>query len=110
MGELEIIEERPLTLAELKTKLGSRKATKEENIRTKKMIDYLDNFSKLKPKENEEIKKKINELNISRLKEKSIAKIIDIKPEDIDSLRMILTGDNTTIKQDDLKKILECLK
>lgn len=60
-------------------------------------------------KDAEEIKKKLRGLDITRLNEKHIAKIIDVMPTDVESLKLIFAGE-TSVKQEDLEKVLECLK
>ena len=111
MGRIEIIEEKAITLTEAKELLDKiEKRDKELSPRTQKTKEYLNKFSKLTKKEIKELKDKIAKLNITRLKQKTIAKLIDIKPKDLDSLRTILTAENLTLKQEDLQKIIECLK
>jgi DNA-directed RNA polymerase subunit F len=111
MGEINIIEEKPLTLAEVEESLKSiKKRDKDLSERGTKVSEYIKKFNKTDLKKVEEIKKKISDLGLSRLKEKQIAKIININPKDIDSLRTILSGDNLTLKTEDLTRLLECLK
>jgi len=111
MGRIEIIEEKALTLTEAKELISKiEKRDKEISQRTQKTKEYLNKFAKLDKKEIKELTEKLTKLNILRLKEKTIAKLIDIQPRDIDSLRTILTAENLTLKQEDLQKIIECLK
>jgi DNA-directed RNA polymerase subunit F len=111
MGRIEIINEKPLTLAETKELIEKiEKRDKEISTRTQKTKEYVNKFAKLSIKEVNELKTKLLNLNLTRLKEKAIAKIIDIYPKDLDSLRTILTSENLTLKQEDLQKIIECLK
>lgn len=111
MGRIEIIEEKALTLTEAKELISKiEKRDKEISIRTQKTKEYLNKFAKFTKKEIKELTEKLTKLNILRLKEKTIAKLIDIQPEDLDSLRTILTAENLTLKQEDLQKIIECLK
>ena len=110
MTEIEIVGEKPLTLPEVKEMLAEIKKNAELGFRANKTTDYTELFVKQKPSEAAEVKKKIEELNIMRLKEKVIAKIIDLTPTDAESLKMILATENITVKQEDLGKILECLK
>lgn len=105
MSQIHIIEEKPLALPEVKKIIE-----KKETSRIKKTISYINKFTKLDVKKVNELKEKIEKLGLTRLKEKTIAKIIDIQPKDHDSLRMILSQENLTVKQEDLQKILECLK
>jgi len=111
MTNIELINEVPLTMAELKEKLEDiKKRDKEISERAQKTIDYLNKFAKLKDKEALKLKEDILKLNIPRLKEKQVIKIIDVMPKDIESLKLIFSADNVTIKQEDLQKILELLK
>ena len=108
MPEIEIIQETPLTLNELKTKLDAvKKRDKELSFRSNKTSEYLTGFTE---KKKEDLKKKIQDLEISRLKDRQIVKIVDVQPEDIESLRTLFVGENLTLKQEDMKRIIECLK
>lgn len=111
MPIIEMINERPLTMAELKHKLAEiEKRDGELNFRSKKAKEYLDQFTQLKPIEITKIKENIAKLDISRLRDKHIAKIIDINPKDIDGLKITLSGENLTLKPEELNKIFEALK
>jgi len=111
MAEIEIVEELPLSLPEVKEIL--EKINKRDKVLSNKgtrVLDYISKISNMDEKELNELKNKLNNLGVLRLKEKHVAKIIDIMPKDIDSLKTIFVGDNLSLKQEDLKKILECLK
>jgi DNA-directed RNA polymerase subunit F len=110
MSDIEIIKETPVSLTELKEKFEALPKKKEPAMRAKKMEDYLTHFAKYKSKEVREIKEKIKQLNLIRLNERCIGKVLDLHPEDIESLRMILTSENITVKPEDITRILECLK
>tara|TARA_Y100000310_G_C20226862_1_gene598363 strand:+ start:81 stop:416 length:336 start_codon:yes stop_codon:yes gene_type:complete len=110
MPEIEVINEDPLTLSELKEKVQAiEKADPELPVRTKKTLEYLNIFAKLKGKEVDALKEKLTKLDLLRLKDKNIVKIIDMQPEDVESLKTILAGDNAALKQEDFKKIIECV-
>ena len=53
--------------------------------------------------------KKVEELDISRIKPIHLVKIVDIMPESPEHLKMILTGFNLTLKKEDLTKIVNAL-
>ena len=111
MSNLEIINETPLTMSELKERLEEiKKRDKEFTERATKTHEYLNKFVELKEKETLKLKEEIIKLNIPRLKEKHIIKILDIMPNDIESLKLIISAENITIKQEDLQRILEILK
>lgn len=109
MGEIEVIEEKPLALAEVKEKMEKiEKRDKEMTARAEKVKAYLAKFTG--NEKIDELRKKLEGLNISRLKPRHINKIIDLMPEDSGSLKAVFSGENITLKQEDLNRILECLK
>ena len=111
MVEMNITDEKPLTLAEVSRKIDIiKKRSKELNSRAERTKEYLNKFAKLKVKKVEEIKKELDKLNIPRLKDRHVVKIIDILPKDMDSLKMMFIGETITIKQEDLVKILTVIK
>lgn len=111
MANIELINEMPITMAELKEKLEEiKKRDKELNARAQKTHDYLNKFVEIKAKDAVKLKEELSKLNIPRFKDRHIVKLIDIMPQDIESLKLIFAGENITIKQDDLQKILNALK
>jgi len=108
MAELKIIEEKPLSMAELKEELKEIKKRDEElGFRTAKVTEQLEVLKIVKPKEAEEIFSKIQKINIPRLKDMHIYKIIDIMPGSLIELKNITQGYGLTITNDNLEKILE---
>jgi DNA-directed RNA polymerase subunit F len=113
MSGIEILNENTLNLAELKDRLESvKKRDGELNARSTKMYNYIGKFLKKTDdsKKIAEVKKKLSDVDIGRLKERHINKIIDIRPKNADELKAILSGENLTLKQDDLNKVLEAIK
>lgn len=110
MVSIEVLGETPLTMVEMKEKLAIVKKHHELAFRSAKTEEYLTMFAKQKPKDIEAVRKKLQELNILRLKENHVTKILDLQPKDIESLKTIWAGENITLKQEDLQKVIECLK
>ncbi|MBS3134150.1 hypothetical protein J4214_02870 [Candidatus Woesearchaeota archaeon] len=110
MPSIEIISETPISMIELKDKLNEiKKRDNELTPRANKTLDYLNQFSKTKIGDFNKLKEKIIALNIPRLKERHVCKIIDVYPEDIDSLKAMFSGENIQPKQEDLNRILTLL-
>ena len=108
MAEIEVLQETPLTMRELQEKLNEvKKRDKELGFRVKKTLDYLGVFTEKKQKD--DLKKAVIDLGIPRLKDRHVVKIVDVNPRDIESLKTLIVGENLTLKQEDLKRILECL-
>ena len=57
-----------------------------------------------------ELRSKLEKASIARLKDKHITKIIEIKPKDIESIKVLFASETIPLKQEELQKILECLK
>ncbi|MBS3157033.1 hypothetical protein J4442_02555 [Candidatus Woesearchaeota archaeon] len=111
MSDERIISERPITMVELSEDLDSlENKEKELSFRANKTKSYLKQFVKIKIKDAEELKKKIEGLDIPRIKERQIVKIIDMLPESLDELKMLMVGETTTITDENMKKILDVVK
>ena len=106
-----IISEKTISMPEVKEQVDKiHKRDKEPGIRTTKTKEYLDMFVKLKGSESKELKKKLEKLNVPRLKEEHITKIIDVVPTTVDSLKSMLQGYIITINKENMKKIVDVVK
>ena len=77
MPEIKIIEEKPISMAELKEELKDiKKRDAELSFRTAKVSEQIEVLKILKPKDAEDIFEKVQKLNIPRLKDVHIYKII----------------------------------
>jgi DNA-directed RNA polymerase subunit F len=111
MSSEKIISERPITLAELADDLDKlEKEEKELNFRSNKTKAYLNHFKKLDMKQVKEITKKIEDLEIPRLKERQVVKLIDSLPKTEEEIKLIFVGETTTVTEENTKKLLEVIK
>ena len=111
MATIEILEEKPLTLTETKEELARiRKRDGELNFRANKTEEYLNHFAKSDQKTAGELVEAIAKLNIPRLKDGHIAKIVDMMPNTVEQLKAVLQGYVVSVSDDNLKKILGVLK
>ena len=90
-----------------KKKLGEDEAL---NFRAEKTLEYIHNVAKVPYKTIDELRKKIEDLNIPRLKEQHISKIIDILPSTDSEVSAVLKEYPLTILKEDIKKIAEVVK
>ncbi len=105
-----IIEETEIPMFEMKDELAKIKKRDEElNFRVQKTEEYLNTFVKLKPKEAKELIDKLNKLNIPRMSDKIVYKIIDILPRTVDELKIVLQGYTITVNNDNMKKIVKTI-
>ncbi len=111
MTKPEILEKKPITLANLKSILGQlKKRDGELTFRGTKTEEYVNQVVLISKKNAEELKKKLQELEIPRLKEEHITKIIDILPATETELKVILQGYSLTVSPDNRKKIISVLQ
>jgi DNA-directed RNA polymerase subunit F len=105
----EILEEVPMSMAQLKDELEKvKKRDKELNFRATKTEEYLNQV--LEKKAFDDLFKKLTALNIPRLKEQHIYKIIDVLPASVDELKVLLQGYTLTVNNANLKKIVDTVK
>lgn len=100
-----IRDKKPITLTETRELL---KGSEEEKARA--TADFLKKFIKITPAEAQKLKQALMALDIVKLKEEDIIKIIDFIPEDAEDLRKIFFGSDISLDQDEITKILETLK
>ncbi len=107
MVDIEMIEQKPIALADIKENLdNAKKKTKELNFRAEKVHTYLIEFTTLSKKEADEMYEKLKALNMSKLRDRHIVKILDILPADMDGLKTLFSGEATSLKSEELKQIL----
>ena len=108
MVDVDVVEKKPVTLTELKDRLGNIKKERNElNLRADRVYAYLEEF--VDKKRSEDVYKKLSNLNIAKLKERHIVKIADMLPEDNDALKTIFVGDTISLKQEEMKQILDAI-
>ena len=110
-SNIKILSSEPVSMVELKDMLGRIKIRDGElNFRSNKTMEYLEQFVGIQPKEAAELKNKLVKLDIPRLKEEHADKIVDLLPQSIDSLKVILQGYTMTVNQENMKKIVDLVR
>lgn len=108
MTETKIIAETPINIYHLKKELEKIKARDSElNFRANKTEEFLNNVATLK--NSSELYDKLMKLNIPRLKEQHIHKIIDIAPTSANDLKVVLQGYTVSINNESIKKIVDSI-
>jgi DNA-directed RNA polymerase subunit F len=111
MTRQQVITETPITMAELKDELEKiKKRDSALNFRAEKTQEYLDQFVTLKSKDAKELFKKIEDLNIPRLKPEHIVKLIDIMPATADEVKVVLQGYTITVTKENLKRVADAIQ
>ena len=107
---MKIVKESPITLTELKEEIGRiKKRDKEPNVRVQKTEEYLNLFAHLSHEKENELREKISKLDIPRLKEEHISKIIDLLPKDQEELKILLQSYTITVSKENVQKITEVI-
>ena len=96
-----IITSQPLTLAEVSELAGDTDKEKEVKI-------FIKKFTKMTAEKAKQMKEEITALNLLKLKEDSIIKIVDFKPSDATDLNKILA--DVSLDQEEVNKILDVVK
>ena len=106
-----IQEETPISIYDFKKELTQiKKRSPELGVRTAKMEEYLNSFIVLKQKDAEDLEKEIIKLEVPRLKDVHVKKIVDTLPTSVDELKVLLQGYTLTVNKDNMKKIVDVLK
>jgi len=107
---MNIQNETPMTLAEVKKELDKiKKKEKELNFRAAKTEDYLNQFTRISEAKQKELYKDLEKLKITRLKQQHMAKLADILPTRPQDIKVVLQGYNITLSADQLKKLTSTL-
>lgn len=108
MADMQIISDIPIDIYYLRKELEMiKKRDNELNFRANKTEEHLNQIATLKGAE--ELFDKIMKLNIPRLKEQQIHKIIDISPTTINDLKVVLQGYTITLNNESMKKIVDTI-
>ena len=108
MTDMQIVSETPINVYQLKKELERiRKRDNELNFRANKTEEYLNQVTAFKNAE--ELFDKIMHLNIPRLREQHIHKIIDIAPTTLNELKVVLQGYTITLNNESMKKIVDAI-
>ncbi|MBN1792821.1 hypothetical protein JW826_04015 [Candidatus Woesearchaeota archaeon] len=108
MTSIDILEKKSMSMSELKEELSQiKKRDGELSFRAAKTEEYLTEFKMIKAKQAEELFKKIDGLSIPRLKDNQINKIIDLLPQSVAELKVVLQGYALPVTNENMKKIVD---
>jgi DNA-directed RNA polymerase subunit F len=111
MTNPEIVTEEPITMAELKEELKNIKKRDEAlNFRAEKTEEYLNQFEVLKEKEAKDLIKKLEGLDVPRLRPEHMVKLADILPTSPEEVKMVLQGYTITVTKENMKKIADAIQ
>lgn len=94
------ISNKPLSLSEAKEYL------QEEG--NEEMKGFVNKFAKLDTEKAKELRSKLEELDLIKMSEHHVAKVIDILPTEIEEINKIFT--DTSLEEDEKNQIIEVVK
>ena len=105
------VEEEPISLSEVKGIVEDIiKRDTELNYRSNKAKDYLDHFVVLSASKKKDLQKKLEELDLTRLKKEHIIKFIDFLPKDIEELKSVLLAYPLSLPKKDQDAIVKVVR
>ena len=108
MIDYEVLEERVVSLPEVKEILKKRK--KEAKYEQKLAYEHANKFAKLTLKQAESLAKDLRALELRKLKDEVIVKIIDLLPKSVEDLKVVVSGSKLGFKPEELEKVMEVVK
>jgi len=109
--EPKIISQTPISMTDLRLEIEKiRKREKEEpNIRVTKMEDYMNSLTPLSETKEKELIEAIRKLDVPRMKDEFVFKIVEMLPKTVEDLKIILQGYVISITNDNLKKLVDVI-
>ncbi|MBN2880464.1 hypothetical protein JXM83_00265 [Candidatus Woesearchaeota archaeon] len=111
MAKPDIIEMNPISSSEMKDELKKiQKRDGELNFRANKAMEYLDQFKTLKKSDAKSLISEIESMGISRIRLEHIVKIVDLLPQSVEDLKMLMGGYNVTLPKESMEQIIDAVK
>ncbi len=105
-----VISESATNAAEVKKILeSSKEKEKELGFRAQRTLDHLESIGALAQKKAKELETALAKLEIPRMKEQHIHKLIDVLPKTADEVKLILQGYALTVTNENCKKIADTI-
>lgn len=106
----EVLEENPTTMVDVKLALQSiKKQEKELNFRAQKTLDYLEQAVSMDSTDKEKLVEALQKLEIPRLRDQHINKLVDILPKTQQDVKVTLQGYAITVTKENMDKIAKTI-
>jgi DNA-directed RNA polymerase subunit F len=108
----EFVEEKTVSLVDAKKLLEKvEKRDLELNYRSNKTKEFLDIFASiLTDKQGDELRQKLLDLKLTRLRDDHITKIVDFLPTDLEQLKVVLQAYPLSMPKKDQEMIIDVVK
>ncbi len=105
-----IVSESATNSAEVKKILEQiKEQDKELGFRAQRTLDHLESTGTLPQKKAKELENALKKLEIPRMKEQHIHKLIDVLPKTAEDVKLILQGYALTVTNENCKKIADTI-
>lgn len=94
---------------EVKDTLTENQKAGELNFRANKTLEYLQQVPTIKTKDGKKLVEELQKLEIPRMKELHIHKLVDTQPATMEELKSVLSAYTLTVSKENLEKIHEVL-
>lgn len=109
MSNPTVIEETTVPLYVVKEALLANQKKGELTFRANKTLEYLNSVEIASRKDGDAIAAEITKLDIPRMKDAIIHKLIDVKPQTLEELKGVLSAYTLTVSKENLDKLFEVL-
>lgn len=112
MANLTVVAETPMSMYELKKELEKiRKRDSELNYRALKVEASLNNSANAPyAKKIEDIIEKVLKMELPRVKDTHVKKLIDINPQSVNDVKVVMQGYTITLSNENMQKIVDVFK
>lgn len=110
MANYEIINQKPIHSSKVQEEITSRTQDRDLTYREEKTQEYLKDFNKLSRKEFEEAYNELLSLEIPRVEEFQLIKILEIMPKNGTELRAIISHGGVVVVDETVTQILNVVK
>ena len=110
MANYEIVNKKPTHSSKIIENLNSKLEERELTYREEKVLEYLKKFNKLSSSNFEKALQELKDLNIARIEEAQLIKILEIMPKNGTELRSIISHGGVIVVDETVEQILSILK
>ncbi len=110
MSNYTVISEEPVSESEVLEIVSNKAKDTELTYREEKILEFLRRFNRLSKNDYIKARKELLGLELSKLEEEHIIKILDLMPKNGTELRSIVSHSGTVLVDENVTKILDVLK
>ncbi|MFQ6020545.1 MAG: RNA polymerase Rpb4 family protein [Candidatus Aenigmatarchaeota archaeon] len=106
---MKVLKIKPIGMPEARDILVSREKGKELSYEQKLALEHLRKFTKIK--DSKKANKFLEELSgVLRMSPETMVQILNLLPKNPDELRIVFSREKFSLKEDEIKKILDIIK